>query len=469
MAITKTGITLSATGEADKTFELDGQQSTVSATGLTPNKQYTVAAYIVDSGYGKIDATQTSTFSTLPEGQVSLSNITAEWQTNTAQLNFRANWVSTYKIEGQGVNFQIFMSDRADFVGAEVVNASYSRENDGLNGTISGYLNRKIPTTPNSAYYIKVQFIDVYGEVRSETLRYNTPVAQTGGTFSFNALIQQDNNVWFPTTTYPNSFTYYPKYKRIVLSTDRWQTITRVSGWYNWPNNGYEIFLRLDPQTYLAEMEIQDIYGNVFRSNQNTEVAVVQPTLVANSYNPKGQIYSYIHLNPNLNYTSASLVYDGNNGGSVNLLPAQETYWLYTDVDDGTYDVYVEVVATNPSYSYTTPSTSVTVTNVGYIEVTDNSAFQNNQMRFEARFQMGKWNVLPDTLDVIIYDENDNEIANFQPSIISGDESAGTIGYNDVIELPEGCEYIYYVVKCENDGGYANQAEVEIDLTQQGS
>ena len=469
MSITKTGITLTATGEAAKTFELDGQQSAVPATGLSPNKQYTVAAYVIDSGYGRIDAAQTTTFTTLVAGDITISNINAYWDTQEAKFHFECNWASIYPISGSGAslanNFRGYVSQNSNFTPRQQISTGWTRASDGLTGTINAQPTVLIPSTPGSPYYLKLVFVDSQGFEIEKTYRYETPVAQTAGTFSFSYHIQQDNNVWFPTTTYPNSFTYYPKYKRIVLSTDRWQTITRVSGWYNWPNNGYEIFLQLDPQTYLAEMEIQDIYGNVFRSNQNTEVAVVQPTLFASNNNPKGQIYTYIHLNPNLNYASARMVYDGNNGGSVNLLPAQETYWLYTDVDDGTYDVYVDVVATNPSYSYTTPSTSVTVTNVGYIEVTDNSAFQNNQMRFEAQFQMGKWNVQPDTLDVMMYDENDDEIANFQPSIISGDESGGTLGYNDAIELPEGCEYIYYVVKCENDGGYANADEVEVHLT----
>lgn len=282
MAITKTGITLSATGEADKTFELDGQQSSVSATDLTPNKQYTVSAYIVDSGWGKIDSVSTSSFQTLPEGQITLSNVTSTWDPDNPEMDFKCSWASTYQITAQSSNFRIFVSKNANFNPQSEETTTWTRQSDGLSGTLQATLTQRIPDTYNSPYYVKCQFTDIYGEVRTETFRYNTP----------------------------------------------------------------------------------DYYG--------------------------------------------------------------------------------------------------------YIDITDRSDFQNGQMRFEADYQMGRWAMQPDTIQVIVYDENGEEIADFQPSIISGDENSGTIGFSDVIEIGD-TRSIKYIVKCENEAGYTNSDGVDIDLTQQGS
>lgn len=171
MAILKTGIVLSAEGEEDRKFEVDGKNSTVSASDLSSDTKYTVNAYVVDSGWGVVEVSNSETFKTLEQGTLVLTNVSAEWQTKPF-IRFKAEWKTTYTVTDSAENFQIYMSYRADFVDAVRINASYARESD-TDGTIGGNLGSKVPAA-GEPYYVKVQITDIYGP-RSETFSYITP------------------------------------------------------------------------------------------------------------------------------------------------------------------------------------------------------------------------------------------------------------------------------------------------------
>lgn len=468
MAITKTGITVSATGENDKTFEVDGQQSTVTATGLKPSKQYTVSAYVIDSDYGKINAAQTSTFTTLVAGDITISNINAYWDTQTAKFHFECDWASIYPISGSGAalanNFRGYVSQNPNFTTSQQINTGWTRQADGLSGTINAQPTVLIPETPNSSYYLKLVFIDSQGFEIEKTFRYDTPVTQQGGTFSFSYHVQANNNVWFPTQTTPSSFAYYPKQKRILATKDNWQTIAKYSGWYNWPNNT-EIFVQFDPDDYVCEMEIKDIYGNVFRSNQNSQVRCPQPMLFASADNSRGQIYMWLKLNTNLPYTTCQIYYysqDQQYSQTIDLSSnPQAIQYFYEDVPDGSYTIELSVVA--GSYSYSTTA-NVDVKCTGYVEISDASVFEGEKMMFKANYQMGKYGADTTTFQVRVYDENDNLLDDFTPTV-TGDSFTGALTKATGISLPPKCEYVGYLVEVTNKGGYTNSDWIDIDLS----
>lgn len=117
----------------------------------------------------------------------------------------------------------------------------------------------------------------------------------------------------------------------------------------------------------------------------------------------------------------------------------------------------------NESGSYIT-QTEFDTEDYGYIDITDRSSFSGTTMTFLAEFQMGTYPILPDTLDMVVFDGDGNEIANFQPYIQSGDETRGVLAYDDAIEFPEDTRLISYIIKCENEGGFTNSDEVTIEF-----
>lgn len=384
MAITKTGITLSATGEADKTFELDGQQSSVSATDLTPNKQYTVAAYIVDSGWGKIDAAQITTFTTLPEGQLTLSNVSAVWGTQTAQLTFSCNWASTYNVPGVSNNFKLFVSQTADFSAASEITPSWTRQSDGLYGSINATLTQKINTfTPNSDYYVKVQLTDIYGEVRSETFHYYTPTSQTAGAMSFTTNLY-NYSASTTSTIYTAGFTYALSWQTLVYTDDNWATMNSSGSWQLNQN----ITTNFHPNYWTTKLQVVDIYGNKFLSSQTGSVDIVKPELSLFDTH-SGSIYYVLYLNPQLAYDTANLVYSdgGTTSGTIDLLPtiSENMYGDIPNLPDGTYEVNCKIAYDGTEYAESGVKT-ITIQMRGGIHLEDTSELNDGILYWSANF-----------------------------------------------------------------------------------
>lgn len=147
MAITKTGVTLTSSGENDRQFEKNGQQSSIEVNALTANKTYTVSAYVVDSAYGTITSASTTNFTTMQAGTANLVNNSA-WSGD--DVDIRVNFTMTYPID----SVKILNAKTEDFSDPVIYTAATS-------GTTSGTINSKIskPLT-----YVMVYITDFYGE-----------------------------------------------------------------------------------------------------------------------------------------------------------------------------------------------------------------------------------------------------------------------------------------------------------------
>ena len=460
---------ISTAGQSPITVQFDhlavGVPEVVNLSGLTPNTVYDVSW---DVEYYNDEASAIDSFTTSQRvADVTLTNVNGVWGTQTAQLTFTCDWQSTNPIAGYSSNFRIFVSKNSDFSGATEQNSGWSRQLDGMSGSINATLTANIPSGGGNNYYVKIQFTDTLGNLIVKTFTYVTPT-QNAGYMTFKASHSDpdsDNTVWFPTNIH--TWTYAPYRKRILLTLDNWQTIAAQSAWTNYPNSN-QIFITLDPNTYIAELEVIDIYGNTFRTSQNTQVVCRQPVMSVNVDNSNGQLDMWLKLNPNLNYSTCEIYYysdDAQYDKSLDFTSNPQTIqYMDENVPDGTYNIELNVVA--GSYSYYTSFNDLLVKCTGYIEINDMSAFDlgSNKMIFRANYQMGKYGADTTTFQVRVYDENNNLLDNFTPTV-TGDAFTGTLTKAAGIALPENCEYIGYLVEVTNKGGYTNSTWIDIDLT----
>lgn len=463
MSITKTRITVSATGERPKTFEEDGQQSSINATGLSPNTQYTVSAEVDDSQYGTIQAGSTRTFTTLVAGSLTLSNVTGVWQTNTAQLNFSASWSSTYNLNASP-NFKILVSKLSDFSTYQEVTPGFV--NYGTYGTVSANLTAYLPFTPaGSYYYVKVRATDIYHTVMYSAIQtFQLPTNGSAGdtqylTFSTH---QQANGYtyWLPTNIAPNQFTYYPYRKYIVFSTDNWATESRTAN-YNYPNN-VEIFYSFEPNDYKLELEVMDIYGELFRTNQGTEIKVDTPRAFFGN-TTRGSAYYWIRVNPNRVYDSVLIYYNSTDGqgisDTVDLLPLSSYDQIRGEIQlpDGDYQFYVEVKFSTETR--TSETANVTVTNVGWLFLTNTcTIYENGDLDWSADFD-SEYPLINDCI-VTLYDENDSEIGHYE-AIYDTETTNGSMKLADTINIDE-YPFVWCSVRVDDEEGNSLYAEFTV-------
>lgn len=146
MAITKTGITLTSGGRSQN-FERNGQQSYVTADGLSANTTYTAQAYVKEDNGRTTTSSTTTQFTTLQAGSANLANRSA-W--NGSDVDIRYEFGLTYPIDG----VKILNDKSKDFedpvVYTPIVTGTY-------NGTFTVTIND--PMT-----YVLVMVIDMYGE-----------------------------------------------------------------------------------------------------------------------------------------------------------------------------------------------------------------------------------------------------------------------------------------------------------------
>lgn len=410
MPITKTGLTVTTTGERAISVEEDGQQSSLSVTGLAANKLYTAVPYIVDSDFGRIEG-RPYTFNTMPVGQVTLSNISGIWQNNST-LIFSCKWTSTYPVTSDVNNCKLIISMNSEFSPKQELSPRWST--NGNAGQISIVTSAYLPTTVVSGtYYIKVKMIDTYGEtIYSPVVEFALPTSGVAGSMSFTVITSTEDSFYFRSNISPNEFTYYPYVKRIVYSTDNWATeqTTRNFLWYN--NN--DVFESFEPNFYKVEMVVGDCYGEQFRTNQGTEINIVGVTSIRNT--TRGTAFYLVKLNPNLHYTDVGIHYESTDGqgivGFVDLLPLSSynlsgtiplptgTYRMYAYAFYGTSDVYIS------------PDFNLTITNLGWLDLVNTSTVDENlNLSWSADFDSEY--VLTGTCTLNLFDENYNEIGTY--------------------------------------------------------
>lgn len=414
MSITKTGISVETSGARQVDFELDGQQSAVTATGLEASTVYDVTAYIIDSQWGRINSIPSS-FSTLQPGTATFSNVTGTWGTSEARLEFSANWATTYNVPAEATNFQITVSAVEDFSISTTVNANFSRQSDGRSGTISYWLTANIPVG-GMGYYVRIQLTDVYGEVlRSQDYTFTVP-SQNQGYMSFTSSQQSTYRWWFHSTIYSQQFTYAPRYKRMVWSDDNWSS-NHTGQNYNWPDN-VEMFVDFKPGSWSVEMEVLDIYGNVFKTNQQSTVTITKPILEVEDTHREGMNY-IVWVNRSLNYTAAQLDWttQGGSNGREDLMPVTGAYisGTITNLPDDEYTVTVKVVWPNDSDESNTET--ILLEKQGYIELTDNSVFSGDILQWKASYVSG-FDMVQGKIEV--WDENDVDMFGEVAVVVDG-------------------------------------------------
>lgn len=154
MAITKTGIIVS-NGGSDETFEVNGQQSMVTASNLSPNTSYSVTAYVKDS-YGRTtQSASSSQFTTLVAGTIQLTN-DSTYDGTTCDVRYR--FTSTYPISDV-----VVLNDKTkDFL--EETTVTYRPT---VSGTTSGSFSVQI----RDPYpWLKIICYDMYVESNEEEI-----------------------------------------------------------------------------------------------------------------------------------------------------------------------------------------------------------------------------------------------------------------------------------------------------------
>lgn len=254
MAITKTGITVSTTGENDKTFEVDGQQSTVSASGLTPNKQYTVAAYIVDSNYGKIDAAQTTTFTTLASSTPVITDTGSGLSLSVARYEVRCSVSNTYALSNMEIKW-------ASDAGMTTNVGTHNYALSGTSANVSYNITYRIP--PSGQYiYVKLTATDIYGESETLTLSDRVPIDQ----------LKVDTTYINSDTTYKFTQSVYPTPPPTALRTNYITYRIQGTGQAGWQYSSFEpslnpVTVTFSPNTTYDVMGcVQDIYGLVSKT-----------------------------------------------------------------------------------------------------------------------------------------------------------------------------------------------------------
>lgn len=99
----------------------------------------------------------------------------------------------------------------------------------------------------------------------------------------------------------------------------------------------------------------------------------------------------------------------------------------------------------------------------GSVEINDMSVFDigSNKMNFKATYKMVKYGADTRTFQVRVYDEYDNLLADFTPTV-TGDAFDGALTRAAGIALPDKCQYVKYQVVVTNKGGYTNSTWVEV-------
>lgn len=384
MAINKTGVLVKHTGDADIQIEYDGVQESIAVDGLSAGTTYEVSAYIIDDTYGTIYSSPT-TVTTISSGQLTLSNVSAVWGTQTAQLTFSCNWTSTYNVPGVSNNFKLFVSQTADFADSSEITPNWTRQTDGLSGRINDtVLTAKINTgTPNSDYYVKVQLTDVYGEVRSETFHYYTPTSQTAGAMSFTTNLY-NYSASTTSTIYTAGFTYALSWQTLVYTDDNWATMNSSGSWQLNQN----ITTNFHPNYWTTKLQVVDIYGNKFLSSQTGSVDIVKPELSLFDTH-SGSIYYVLYLNPQLAYDTANLVYSdgGTTSGTIDLLPtiSENMYGDIPNLPDGTYEVNCKIAYDGTEYAESGVKT-ITIQMRGGIHLEDTSELNDGILYWSANF-----------------------------------------------------------------------------------
>lgn len=454
MAITKTGITVSTAGENDKTFEVDGQQSTVSASGLTPNKQYTVSAYVVDSGYGKINADHTSTFTTLPAGTATFTNESGVWGTSVKQLQFFVNWTTTYDTVGSSANFRMFTSTD-NFSTYTQVTPSWQR-NSPTTGSISHTLTTGIPNGGGNDLFVRVEVVDKYGEVfQSPIYKYTVPT-QTGGSMSFTAAQTSPSDPYdytFTTSVATGQFTYAPAWQHIMKSKDGGATYQSTG---SWQLNYTIIPVTLMPNDWTTELMVKDIYGNEFWTSLDRQIKITTPRLIAHDTN-RGGIEYLVWLNPEIHYDSVYFQYASITTGTTEIVDLSGNILEYqvgtVDVADGDYECVVVIeYSGNIEMSETI---TLQVENQGYTDIVqDKSLFEDGKLDFVAEFVSG-FDLVSGELTV--YKDDDNyEVLGTTELTIDGTTS-GTLQANDVITgLPD---TVLLYIDTTDDRGFTHHNE----------
>lgn len=463
MSITKTRVRVVTPGVRDKVVEENGFQSTVTVEDLTPSTAYTVSAEVDDSDYGTVSSTNSQNFSTLAAGTLTLSNVVGTWSTTTAQLSFSASWASTYNL-AQVPDMKIMVSRTADFAAYMDVNPSIV--NYGTYGTVSANLTAYLPLTPaGSYYYVRLRATDLYHEVLYSAVQtFQLPTNGTSGDpqyFYFNAIQQQNKyTYWLPTNIAPNQFSYYPYRKYIVYSTDNWTTEQRTAN-YNYPNN-VEIFQSFEPNDYKLELVCMDVYGELFRTNQGTTISVTVPrAFFANT--TRGTASYWIRVNPNLQYNSVRIFWSSTDGqgftGELELTPLSSYDQIRGEIqlDDGDYDFYV--VAKWTGDDAVSETVSVTVTNLGWLDLTNTTTFDDDgTMHWSADFD-SEYPLVNDCT-LTLYDENDGEIGHYQV-IYDPETTQGTMKVEDDIATAD-YRFIWCSVRAEDDEGNSLYAEMTL-------
>lgn len=325
MSITKTGITLSATGEADKTFELDGQQSTVSATGLSPNTQYTVAAYVVDSGYGKIDAAQTTTFTTLSGSTPIITDTGSGLSMTVKRYEVRCSVTNTYTLSNMEIKWA---SDSAMTTNVGTYNYALS----GTSANVSYNITYRIPAS-GQTIYVQLTATDVYGNTGVLNLTDQVPMDQltvysnytnSGNTYTFTQSVSPTPP---PTAIRVN----YIQYRVINTGQAGWQTSSQMSVLT-------PVVQEFLPNTYDIRGFVQDLYGYTQGSN-TYQITVSDPLMKCAVKN--GQIECTCYFHQDIEMDTAEIYYDDGQTAKSQAIDAKDGTYYITGVSAGTYQLYI--------------------------------------------------------------------------------------------------------------------------------
>lgn len=407
MSITKTGLTVTANGERAIYVEHDGQQSSLAVTGLNPNKQYTAVPYIIDTDFGRIDG-RPYAFNTLPTGTLTITNATAQWQTNIAQVNFSCNWESTYNIPSDINNCKLLVSINSDMSNAHELSTQWS--SGGNSGQISAQITDFLPLyTTGAFFYVKVKMIDEYNEtIYSPLSAFQAPTNGSAGSMSFSTHRQTDGyTFWIHSTIISTNFTYPPAKKWIVYSKDNWVTEQR-SNIYNWTNNSEIFHSFTEPDTYAVELVCMDAYGEQFRTNQGTTLTITVPVAFY-SNTTRGSASYWVRLNPNLAYTDVGIEYQSTDGqglsGYVSLYPLSGYDIRGTiPLPDGDYMLCCYIFYGTSGVELG-ENVNLTVTNVGWLDLTNTSTIDSNMnLHWSADFDSEY--MLTGTCTLYLYDDD---------------------------------------------------------------
>lgn len=346
MAITKTGITVSATGEADKTFELDGQQSTVSATGLTPNKQYTVAAYVVDSGYGKIDATQTTTFTTLSGSTPVITDTGSGLSLSVKRYEVRCTVTNTYALS----NMEIKWASNAEMT-TNV--GTYNYALSGTSANVSYNITYRIPAS-GQTIYVQLTAKDVYGDYSILALSQRVPIDQLTVT---STCTNTDNRYTFTQSVSPSPpptaiRVNYIQYRIINTGQAGWQTSAQMSVLT-------PVVQEFLPNTYDIRGFVQDIYGYT-QGSSVYQITVSDPYL-RECIVKNGQIECLCYFHPEIEMDTAAIYYDNGQSTKSQAIDAKDGTYYITGVSTGTYTLVIKATDKNGN-TYTSNTVEVEVT-----------------------------------------------------------------------------------------------------------